>query len=376
MLPKRPESEEMIGENDDETDEHAVRRAVLTGCRTAKGDGYDGLGQVQEEILHRDPEHQPHEENEGIGKNDGEERGSAAGTLKDIGEGGKGGEGGERGASLRGDESEGSEEELHHGEDGRGQLEEDDENGEDVPQGAGRENGGGHGEHTGRVARVAIGSRGALDGGGVKGTGAVVRAAGLHGIERHVGASAGALVGGRARRSSNRSRGSVWSHGLLDVGGLVRLRREIIYEGCGRRRRRRRFPIGEGMEVRVAPLLGDALSDGCCEAILVFRLAPLAFRYHVRGRQRAESADTPGRARLGVRRALLGGIAGEAVVGGEVYGRVVDGGGGGVEKTRHNCCRAKARLSSPRFDSAAAREWCVCVCPCLWQLAVPRFAAL
>ena len=120
MLPERPETEEMIRENDDEANEYAVRGAILPRGGTPECYGYDGLGEIQEEVLYRDPEHQPEHEYEGVGEDDGEERGRAAGALEDVGEGGKGGEGGEGGAGLGRHEGEGSEEELNDGEDGRG----------------------------------------------------------------------------------------------------------------------------------------------------------------------------------------------------------------------------------------------------------------
>jgi hypothetical protein len=59
MLPKRPKSEEVIRKNDKETDEDAVRSTILAGCGATKGYCNDGLRQVQEEVLYRDPEHEP-----------------------------------------------------------------------------------------------------------------------------------------------------------------------------------------------------------------------------------------------------------------------------------------------------------------------------
>lgn len=120
MLPKRPKSEEMIGQNDDETDEYAVGRGILSSCGTTQSYCNDGLRQVQEEILDRDPEDQPKHENEGVGENDGEKGRGAAGTLEDVGERREGREGRERGSGLGGDESEGCKEELHDGENGGG----------------------------------------------------------------------------------------------------------------------------------------------------------------------------------------------------------------------------------------------------------------
>ena len=35
VLPERPEPEEMVGENDKETDEYTVSGAILSGCGTA-----------------------------------------------------------------------------------------------------------------------------------------------------------------------------------------------------------------------------------------------------------------------------------------------------------------------------------------------------
>jgi hypothetical protein len=60
VLPKRPESEEVVGKNDDETDEDAVRRAIPTGRGASKSYCNDGLGQIQKEVLNRYPEHEPY----------------------------------------------------------------------------------------------------------------------------------------------------------------------------------------------------------------------------------------------------------------------------------------------------------------------------
>lgn len=149
MLPERPESEEVIGKNDDDTDEDAIGRAILARHRASQRDGDDGLCKIQKEVLHRHPENEPEDENEGVGEDGGKERGGAAGALKDVGEGGKGGEGGEGGACLGRHKGKDSEQELNDGEDGWGELEQDDEDGEDVAQRTGRENGRWHGEHAG-----------------------------------------------------------------------------------------------------------------------------------------------------------------------------------------------------------------------------------
>jgi hypothetical protein len=222
---------------------------------------------------------------------------------------------GQRGGfRLGGDEGEGGKKELHHGQDGGRQLQEDDEDGEDVPQRTGRENGGGHGEHVGHVdgrGLCAIGSSSTREGAGGRVEGVcVVLAAGLEAVERRVGPRARAVLGGAGRRSRGRRAGH--DRGLFRRrGGGGRRRHRGVYVARGRRRRRLGLPIGVAVEVWVAALPGNALSDGRGEAILVVsgravRLAPLPLRYHVRGRRRAESADTAGRLGCNTGRARLG----------------------------------------------------------------------
>ena len=116
MLAKRPESEEMVRENNNKADKNAVCGAVLSGYSTAEGNGDDGLGKVEEKVLHRDPENEPYDEYEGVSEDGGEERGSATGALEDIGEGGEGREGGEGGAGLGRDKGQNGEEKLNDGE--------------------------------------------------------------------------------------------------------------------------------------------------------------------------------------------------------------------------------------------------------------------
>lgn len=92
------------------------------------------------------------------------------------------------------------------------------------------------------------------------------------------------------------------------------------------------------VEVRDAALLGDAFPDGRCEATLISSAIMLgrrrflrASRYHVRGGQRAEGADTAGRLDWYTGRARLGdGDAGGGGGGEGGGGGRVGGGEGGV----------------------------------------------
>lgn len=153
MLPERPKSEDVAAKNDEEAYDNAVGGALLSRSGTSQGDGNDSLCQIQEEVLSRHPQEQPYHQNDRVCNDCGEERGGAPGALEDVGEGGKGREGGEGGAGLGRNKGEGSEQKLHDGEDGGGELEEDDEDCEHVPQGTGRENGGGDREHGGHGQR-------------------------------------------------------------------------------------------------------------------------------------------------------------------------------------------------------------------------------
>lgn len=81
-----------------------------------------------------------------------------------------------------------------------------------------------------------------------------------------------------------------------------------FYRKIARGRRRR---MAVGVQVGVALLLGDALADGSCEAILVslvvrVRLIPFSLCYHVRGEWQASSTATPGRLDCCTGRARLG----------------------------------------------------------------------
>lgn len=203
-------------------------------------------------------------------------------------------------------------------------MKEDDEDGEDVPQRTGRENGSGDGKHAGHVDRRGLGPRwiggsstGEAAGGGVEGVVGVVLWAGIEAFERPAGARAGAVVHGAAGRSRDGvvCKGS----GSVRVGrccccrcGGGRLRHRVVYVARGRRRIGLGLAIGVAVEVRVAALLGRTLADGRCEATLISSAVMLGgplsrgFRYHVRGRQRAESADTAGRLDWCTGRARLG----------------------------------------------------------------------
>lgn len=73
---------------------------------------------------------------------------------------------------------------------------------------------------------------------------------------------------------------------VLDTGGLRR--HLFVYDAGERRRGRVGLAIGVAVERGIALLLGYALADGRCEAILMslvvrVRLVPLPLRYHVRG---------------------------------------------------------------------------------------------
>ena len=160
VLPERPKSEDVAGENNKKAYDNAIGCALFSGCSSSQSDGNDGLCQVEEEVLGRDPQQQPYHKNDGVGNDCGEERGRAAGALEDVGKGGEGREGGEGGTSLGRDKGEGSEEKLNDGEDGWRELEEDDEDGEHVPQRTGRENGGGDREHGGHGQRSVLGACG------------------------------------------------------------------------------------------------------------------------------------------------------------------------------------------------------------------------
>lgn len=93
MLPERPESEEMVGKNDEETYEHTIRRTVLTSCGTTQGYRNESLSKIEEEVLYGNPEHQPKQEYQGIGKDDSEQRGGTTGALEDVGKRWEGGQG-------------------------------------------------------------------------------------------------------------------------------------------------------------------------------------------------------------------------------------------------------------------------------------------
>lgn len=312
VLPERPEPEEMVGENDKETDEYAVCGAILPGCGAAESNGNDGLGQVQEKVLNGDPEDEPDDEDEGIGKNCSEEGGRSAGTLEDVGKGGKCREGGERRSGLGRDKGEGCEEELDDGEDGWRELEEDDEDGEDVSQRTGREDGGGDGEHRGHGHGVLGGSIG-VDAAGSSRGGHVVKGAGggrVEGIQRGIRAGAGSLVGAARGRSSGgtvgkptRRRGG--SGGRRGAGRV--LRHLVVYIAGERRRRGLGPPIGVAVELRNALLLCDPLPrlrDSTLMSLVVQGRVPFSLRYHRRrwagGRSAShvDSAAGTGRARL------------------------------------------------------------------------------
>jgi hypothetical protein len=59
VLPERPESEEMICEDDEEADDYTVSGAIATSGSTAKGYCNHGLREIQKEVLYRDPEQKP-----------------------------------------------------------------------------------------------------------------------------------------------------------------------------------------------------------------------------------------------------------------------------------------------------------------------------
>lgn len=201
LLPERPVSEDVVEENDDEANEDTIRRSIFAGCSAPKGYCNDSLCKIQEEVLCRNPKPQPNHKNTGIGEDDGKKRGCPAGALKDVGEGRECGESGERSSSLRRDKGERCEEKLYNCEEGRRELKEDDEDGEDVPQRTGRENGGGDCEHivpvVGRCGSAFIGigpTRGAWEGVVVEGAIGIVEPVGLRAIEKDVGSGGPLLV--------------------------------------------------------------------------------------------------------------------------------------------------------------------------------------
>lgn len=73
VLPERPESEEVICEDDEKADDYTVRGAIAACGSPAKGYCNHGLGEIQEEVLYRDPEQKPQNEYKSIGEDYGEE---------------------------------------------------------------------------------------------------------------------------------------------------------------------------------------------------------------------------------------------------------------------------------------------------------------
>lgn len=59
LLPERPESEQMICENNEEADGYTVSCAISASGSAAESYCNNGLGEIQKEILYRDPEQQP-----------------------------------------------------------------------------------------------------------------------------------------------------------------------------------------------------------------------------------------------------------------------------------------------------------------------------